>query len=242
MPLRDHFRSPVKDKHRWDAVHGGWPMEIVRSLFDLLPPGYQAEPKIHLGSPVEVDISTHRDLQFENHPEPADSSSTATLVSLTPTLTVETELTEPDEYEVRIYDTERGQQLVAAIEIVSPSNVDRPETRDQFIQKVTTLMQQDVSVSIIDLVTTSRANLYAELLASLGRSDPKLTAIPPRIYCVTLRLREQLKGGPLLDAWFYPLQLGEKLPSIPIWLNPDDHILLPLETSYEETCRLLRIA
>ena len=37
MSLRDHFRSPVNDKHRWDAVHGWWPAEICRHLFDLLP-------------------------------------------------------------------------------------------------------------------------------------------------------------------------------------------------------------
>ena len=35
MPLRDHFRSPVNDKHTWDELHGGWPMMIVRALFDI---------------------------------------------------------------------------------------------------------------------------------------------------------------------------------------------------------------
>ena len=24
MPLRDHFRSPVKDRHTWDSLHAGW--------------------------------------------------------------------------------------------------------------------------------------------------------------------------------------------------------------------------
>ena len=38
MPLRDHFRSPVNDKHTWDEVHGLWPGMIVRELFEILPP------------------------------------------------------------------------------------------------------------------------------------------------------------------------------------------------------------
>src|SRR5689334_536376 len=36
MPLRDHFRPPVEDKHSWDELHGGWPMVIARHLFPIL--------------------------------------------------------------------------------------------------------------------------------------------------------------------------------------------------------------
>jgi len=35
--------------------------------------------------------------------------------------------------------------------------------------------------------------------------------------------------------------LGQPLPTLPIWLSADKRVLLPLEPSYEETCRLLRI-
>ena len=38
-----------------------------------------------------------------------------------PTLTMETELPDQDEYEVRIYDERHGRRLVAAIELISPS-------------------------------------------------------------------------------------------------------------------------
>ena len=54
---------------------------------------------------------------------------------------------------MRIYDTERGRQLVAAIEIISPSNKDRPESRDIFVGKVASLLQQSVCVSLVDLVS-----------------------------------------------------------------------------------------
>ena len=42
-----------------------------------------------------------------------------------PTLTLETELPDQDEYEVRIYDDRYGRRLVAAIELISPANKDR---------------------------------------------------------------------------------------------------------------------
>lgn len=46
-----------------------------------------------------------------------------------PTLSVFSNLPAQDVYEVRIYDERRRTRLVAAIEIVSPANKDRPENR-----------------------------------------------------------------------------------------------------------------
>src|SRR5688572_17579534 len=108
MPLRDHFRSPVNDKHTWDEVHGLWPGMIVRELFDILPAGYEAAPSIHLGSPFEVDVATYDDdaRNRGNGPSPGDDG-VATVTAPTPTLTLEADLSEQDEYEVRIYDAER---------------------------------------------------------------------------------------------------------------------------------------
>jgi hypothetical protein len=37
------------------------------------------------------------------------------------------------------------------------------------------------------------------------------------------------------------MTIGQPLPTLPIWLSPGLRIMLPLESSYEETCRLLRI-
>jgi hypothetical protein len=243
VPLRDHFRSPVNDTHSWDEVHGGWPMEIVRHLTTILPAGFRAAPKVHLGSPFEVDVSTY-DHDSRDSDTNADSpdSGTGTLTALSPTLTVEADLSEQDEYEVRIYDTERGRQLVAAIEIVSPSNKDRADTRELFVGKVASLLQQGVCVSLVDLVSIRQANLYANLLKLLGRADPALTRTTPYLYAVTLRSRKPPKRRQLLDAWFYPMIVGQSLPTLPIWLTPDLRVMLPLETSYEETCRILGIA
>lgn len=244
MPLRDHFHAPVNKKHRWDAVHGGWPMEIVRTLFDLLPTGFVAEPQVYHPAPFEVDVSM---IEEDDRPVQlgAGGASTATLAASTPTLTVPADLDELDEYEVRVYDDERLRTLVAAIEIVSPANKDRSDTREQFVNKVAALLRQDVCVAIVDIVTTRHANFYSELLTRLDRTDPALSDPPPMLYAVTLRRRklpkQKPKQQPLLDAWFFPLSVGEALPTIPLWLGPELRIELPLDPSYQEVCRLLRI-
>jgi hypothetical protein len=242
MPLRDHFRSPVNDTHSWDEPRGQWPGEIVRHLTTILPAGFRAGPRVHLGSSFEVDIGTFDlDSRDPDAATEAGQGGTATITALAPTLTVETDLSDQDEYEVRIYDTERGRQLVAAIEIVSPSNKDRPEARDLLVAKVASLLQQGICVSLIDLVSVRQANLYADLLTLLRRSDPRLGTPPPPLYAVTLRTRQRPKRRSVLDAWFYPMTVGQPLPTLPVWLGPDLHILLPLETSYQETCRVLGI-
>ena len=87
MPLRDHFRSPVNDKHSWDQLHGLWPGMMVRELFDLLPPGFQATAHVHLGAPFEIDVSAYEE---DGHDERREAGGgVATLPALEPSLSVE---------------------------------------------------------------------------------------------------------------------------------------------------------
>ena len=150
------------------------------------------------------------------------------------------DLPDVDEYEVRVFDDE-NRRLVAAIEIVSPANKDRPDHRHLFVAKCANLLQKGVCVSIVDLVTVRRFNLYAELLALLGRRDPTFGDNPPPTYAATCRKREA-GGKTRLDTWSFPLAVGQPLPArLPIWLADDLAVPLDLETGYEETCRVLKI-
>jgi hypothetical protein len=93
----------------------------------------------------------------------------------------------------------------------------------------------------VDVVTVRQFNLYADLLALIGKAYPALGAEPPHLYAVTVRGRKRPHNRPLLDTWFYPLALGHPLPPLPIWLDVDLHVSLDLEASDEDTCRVLRI-
>ena len=103
------------------------------------------------------------------------------------------------------------------------------------------LTLEDVSVSIVDVVTVRQFNLYADLLELIGRSDPTVGAEPPHLYVATMRARKPARRKPRLDTWFYPLELGRALPSLPLWLAEDVVVRLDLEPTYEDTCRGLRI-
>src|SRR5262245_13206780 len=124
MPLRDHFRPPLDNVASWEGFHAQWPAVIVQHLRKRLPAGYVAEPRLHSGSHVEIDVAA-----FEKDEPPARAATgegnggvaTAVWSPPRPSVAVETTLPDYDEYEVRVYDAKRSRHLVAAIEIVSPA-------------------------------------------------------------------------------------------------------------------------
>ncbi len=130
---------------------------------------------------------------------------------------------------------------MAAIEIVSPANKDRPEHRRAFVAKCAALLQKLVSVTIVDLVTTRNFNLYRDLLALIGKEDAASEAEVSPLYAAACR---RTKKG---DSWHIEtsaqtLTLGQPLPTLPLWLADNFAVPLELEACYEETCRVLRIA
>jgi hypothetical protein len=244
MPLRDHFRPPLSDRRSWEGFHGQWPAMMVIGLSRKLPRHYVAEPQVHLGSSIEIDVATYDEDEVD-FPSAADSGNgggvaTAVWAPPRPTLAVATDIPALDEYEVRVYDTKSGRRLVAAVEIVSPANKDRPENRRAFVAKCAALLQDRVSVAIVDLVTTRTSNLYGDLMELLGQTDPALADVPPPLYAVACRgTREE--DGWLLETWMHPLALSQPLPTLPLWLADNLAVPLELELSYEETCRILRL-
>ncbi len=244
MPLRDHFRPPLADRRSWEGFYGGWPAMIVIGLNRVMTHCYVAEPRAHLGSSVESDVATHEETDADAPSAGAKENlggiATAVWAPPRPTLAVATDLPALDEYEVRVFDTQSGRRLVAAVEIVSPSNKDRPEHRRAFVAKCAALLQNRVCVAIVDLVTTRTSNLYSDLIDLLGQADPALADGPPPLSAVACRWA---RGGDawLLETWAHPLTLGQPLPTLPLWLADNLAVPLELEPSYEETCRILRL-
>lgn len=217
-------------------------MMIVAGLRGKLPPGYFAEPRVHSGRSVEIDVVTFEHVgEMEAVAGERNGLGVATAVWAPPlpTLTVATDLPTQDVYEVQVFDERRHCRLVAAVEIVSPANKDRPESRRAFVTKCAGLLRERVSVVIVDLVTTRTQNLYAELLEMLGRADPVAGSEP--LYATACRVTKSGDGW-LLEAWARTLTLGQPLPMMPLWLADDFAVPLELEKSYEESCGILGIA
>lgn len=222
-------------------------MIIVQQLRKKLPPGFIAAPSVHLGTFYEIDVST-----YESDDAPASSSrkpgngaaynaATAQWTATEPSVAIDVEPDEEYEYAVHVYDTEREQTLVAAIEIVSPANKDRVEKRNSFVAKCAALLRQGVSVCIIDLVTVRHFNLYTELMAFLGQGRADLmSANPPATYAASCRWGPRGEKS-RLETWSRVMTVGQPLPNLPLWLRADLAVTLDLEASYEQACHDLWI-
>lgn len=243
MPLRDHFHPPTSKLASWEGLHGQWPAVIVQHLKKQLPPGFVAEPRVHLGSMVEVDVAAYeKGIASAELGSSVETRSVATLAWAPPrpTVAVETYLPDDAEYEVRVYNVERDRLLVAAIEIVSPANKDRPANRNAFVSKCAALLRAGVAVSIVDLVTDRHFNLLADLMSFIDHPDQSLSSEPPAIYAASCRWIPKGQRA-VLETWSHALVVGGPLPILPLWLSEKRVVPLDLEHSYEKACDDLSI-
>lgn len=236
MPLRDHFTDTIPQPFRWEGFHSQWAGTVVRRLNRaLLPPGFHAEPRVRLGTLAEVDVGTREEHSAAIRGGSAGSNGGVAFYSPpAPVLTIETDLSQEDLFEVQVFDDE----LVAAIELISPRNKDRPQSRHEFVVKCASMLKAHVSLVLIDIVTNRNANLFRDLMEYLEIRD-FVNPLPGHAYCCSL-LPRGTNGHARVDIWPEILQVGAVLPRLPLWLRDDLAVPLELESTYEETCGDLR--
>ena len=245
MPLRDHFRPPLASVLPWEGFHATWPVMIVAPCAGNFPGVTSCCRACILESNAEIEVAT-----FHEEGEAPDANgngdgntggvATAVWAPPRPTLTVATNLPAQAVTEVRVYDEQNGRRLVAAIEIVSPANKARPVHRQAFVSKCVGLLQELVSLVIVDVVTTRDANLYRELLETIGESDPIMSGENPSPYVAACRSTKPEKRW-LLETWAHRLAISRPLPTVPLWVADDFAVPLDLEASYADSRALLGV-
>ncbi|HEY2588122.1 MAG TPA: DUF4058 family protein [Tepidisphaeraceae bacterium] len=145
----------------------------------------------------------------------------------------------PDSIEVLVYNTEAGATVVAAIELVSPGNKDRPETRRAFAAKCATYLQHGIGLIVVDVVTDRSANLHNELVDLLDVGD-RFAVAGAELLAVAYRpvRRPDVER---IDVWPAPLAVGKPLPLLPLALDKGICIPLDLEPPYVEACQRSRL-
>ena len=183
MPLRDHFRPPLSRERHWEALHAAWAASIADALNRALPPGYFAEALTHAGASAEIDVATFEELTSSAPPggvavEPVVWAPPAPLATVPAVFA--------DDFEVRVFSGRGGPTLVAAVELVSPANKDRPATRLAFATKCAGYLHGGVSLIVLDVVTDRRATLHHDVLDQIGATAGRLPNDPP-LYAAAYR-------------------------------------------------------
>jgi hypothetical protein len=245
MPLLDHFHPPLSEIRHWESLHSRWASAIADALnADLLPPNYFAEEQVHVGSRVEVDVGT-----FDQEPSPRASDrfeggagATAVVsakIWVPPSADLELPAVFPDSLEVLILSKEAGPTLVAAIELVSPGNKDRGETRRAFAAKCASYLQQGIGLIVVDIVTSSTAILHNDLIDLLKLNEANHFAAKS-VYASAYRPLRR-KDRDQIDVWIRKFGVGDALPLLPLALDKGLVIPIDLESTYVEACQRSRL-
>lgn len=247
MPLLDHFRPPLSQRRHWDSFHGAWAEAMAANLNEsLLPDRFVAEARVKLGGQVEIDVAAFAEREEgavqdsgRSNAAVADTGGVAVWSPPKP-FAAPLDFDYPDVFEVQVINEEQGPRLVAAIELVSPANKDRPANRRMFAVKCASYLNSGVSVVIVDVVTQRSGNLHAELIelleAPLATSGLGLHDLYATAYRTATNNKQRQ-----LETWAHALAVGGPLPTLPLWLQSDLCLPLDLEATYQSACAARRI-
>jgi hypothetical protein len=217
MVLLDHFRPPLSSRRHWHSFHNAWATYLATDLNQKLPEGFFAEPNVQFG--IEIDVAA-----FEETP------SLPFVAAWQPPVPQQQILFFPTEaiVEVNILSDAVGPTLRSAIELVSPA-------------KCETFLRQGISLVVVDVVTTRKANLHRELLNSLVANSSN-DSLPPNapLYAAAYHPRHFSQQAQI-DVWYETFDVGAVLPTMPLWLDADLCVPLMLQETYEQTCKSQRI-
>jgi hypothetical protein len=227
MPLHDWT-----DPAGWVGVHHTWITELLRWVKPRLPAGYRAyigsAPLLALDAPsVRPDVGVQ---SWPSRNEPGSSEPTRTEGERDPL--------EPDtEVAVSTLDpvppvvfVERQGRLVAAVEVISPRNKDRPRSRSASLSRYLGYLLDGAHLVMVDVHRRPLGFSFADEIArELEMQEPP---VPPPM-AVSYRVGEPAaNGGRYLAIWRRPLTVGAPLPTIPLPLTVEQAVVLDLEATY----------
>jgi hypothetical protein len=230
MPIHDWTRVPAGIFH---AFHHAWIEEISRLLNQRLPPAYYALPE-QATAGFGPDVLTLQAL-------PTDGSSTTagalppsgTLTATRPRTKIVA--TSDEEYYRRkksavVVRHVSDDRVVAIVEIVSPGN---KAGRSQFralLEKACDLLEYKIHLLLIDPFPPTKLDPFGVHAAIWAEIVEGAEFRPPPDKPLTLVSYESARA---VTAFVEPIAVGEVLPDMPLFLEPDLHVEVPLESTYQ---------
>jgi hypothetical protein len=229
MPLHDWT-----DLTGWDGVHQIWIVELLYWVKPRLPAGYRAYIGTTPTFAIEAPPDERPDVGVQGMGR-TDSSST---VASSPTdTTSEIPSEEPnEEIAVAMIESpsallvERQGQLIAAVELVSPRNKDRPAARSAYSSGYAGYLLKGINLLLVDVHRRPLRFSFADQIASgLQMNQPPC----PAPFAVSYRVGEPApNGGRFLAIWRRSLAVGEALPRMHLHLSVHESVGIDLEQTY----------
>jgi hypothetical protein len=237
MPLHDWSRVEPRIFH---AFHASWIIEIQNSLnAGLLPDGYYALAEQHAGDYVADVLALHippSPEQLEPVTYSASDLSGGTAVVDAPPQVARREKIELDILEIQRRVSIRhlsSHRIVAILEIVSPGNKNNQSRFDQFVHNTVDAIQSYIIVLLIDLHATGRFDRDGihSIIRSLLAPHLAPAIDPPRYSTLASYCPDPPRS---VDMYVEHVEPEMPLPDMPIFLNPERYVNVPLEATYLE--------
>jgi hypothetical protein len=122
-------------------------------------------------------------------------------------------------------------EVIAVIEIVSPGNKNAQAHLRAFVEKSAELIRQGVHLLVIDLFPPNRRNpqgIHKLIWDEFGEQDFDLPADKPLILA-------SYSAGAVKRAYVEPVAVGDALPDMPVFLEPERYVAAPLNATYQTT-------
>ena len=213
-------------------MHHLWITELLRWVKPRLPVGYRAyigsAPLLAVGAPADRPDVGVRAWSATPMPTPEEPAGAAT--------TQRTQMEPEIEVAVAALDpgtalfVERHGRLVAAVELISPRNKDRPVARTTYLARYLGYLLEAVHLVLIDVHRRPAGFSFADRIAD-ELNVPQASGPVP--LAISYRVGEPAAtGGRLLAIWRYPLTVGAALPAVPLPVTVDLTIEVDLEPTY----------
>ena len=128
-----------------------------------------------------------------------------------------------------------GHPIIALVEIVSPANKDRPSHVEEFVEKAVAALERGIHVVLVDLIPPGPHDPQGMHAAISDFFDDEPYQLPPG---EALTLASYVAERPP-HAYLENLAVGAALVSMPLFLDPDRYIYLPLEATYHSAYRVM---
>jgi len=126
-----------------------------------------------------------------------------------------------------------GHGIVALLEIISPGNKDRASCVEDFVDKVDSALERGIHVLVADLFPPGRYNPQGFHGAIWMRYGAEEYVVPPD---QPLTLASYRADG-VVEAYVEHLTVGDPLTDMPLFLDSDFYINIPLEVTYQAAYR-----
>ena len=236
MPIHDWTRVTAGT---WHAFHLSWIAELQLALNGgILPADYYAQAE-QIAGPLGPDVLT---LQMSDAPtdgapapSPGDSGGGVAVAVAPPRMRVTAEA-ETDDYVLKrrtLVIRHASEESITLLEVVSPGNKASRRALRSFVEKAVEALYRGYHLLVVDLFPPGPRDpngIHGAIWSEISDEPYVQPANEP----LTLA---SYSAGPRKRAYVEPTAVGRELIDMPLLLEPEVYINVPLEPTYQAAYR-----